>query len=56
MDAGLNDIRKYGFTGHKNIPKNDSFRIMPYGESDNDWTQRAIAQRNYSGTLYDRTC
>ena len=29
----------------------DKFRILPYGENDNDWTRRAVAQRNYSGTL-----
>lgn len=29
----------------------DGFRVMPYGEKDNDWTDRATRQRNMSGAL-----
>ena len=46
-----NDIRKWVEEIQGIKIYRDSFRILPYGESDNDWTQRAIAQRNYSGTL-----
>ena len=29
----------------------DGFRVMPYGEPDNDWTDRASKQRSLSGAL-----